>query len=205
MFDYECAGWCVQYPIVRYQLDMAVRRAPWLAHICRSGTKTLIITGLWLSASWGEAHDNDQSHSQHSHLRHVLRQVLIRVIKLLEEKSPHLSNSSASDLLGILIAMIMLWGSLYLHNTGPAFGCLSCFEMWWDFRLARSTVIEHWCQYQGWWAGVLLNITNDVPDDVIMITVITQVNCDDPCPPPLCTAHSQPSASPLSLLNMQHI
>ena len=69
------------------------------------------------------------SHTPHSHLRHVLRQVLIRVIKLLEEKTPHLSNSSASDLLGILIAMIMLWGSLYLHNTGPAFGCLSCFEM----------------------------------------------------------------------------
>ena len=39
---------------------------------------------------------------------------------------------------------------------------------------------------------MLLNITNDVPDDAIMITVITQVNCDDPCPPPLRTAHSQP-------------
>ena len=73
------------------------------------------------------------SHSPHSHSRHVLRpsfrQVLIRLIKLLEEKTPHLSNSSASDLLGILIVMIMLWGSLYLHNTGPVFGCLSSSEL----------------------------------------------------------------------------
>ena len=71
--------------------------------------------------------------SHHSHSRHVLRpsfrQVLIRLIKLLEEKTPHLSNSSASDLLGILIVMIMLWGSLYLHNTGPVFGCLSSSEL----------------------------------------------------------------------------
>ena len=180
-------------------------------------SETLIITGLWLSALASRAY-NDQSQVSPSLLGLLTRsapsfgQVLIWVIKLLEEKSPHLSNSRASDL-GALISpgmmiMIMLWAlyiciTLSLSLLSECAGIADCpGHYYWG---------EDWCQYQGWWAGVLLNITNDVPgwcdhdhqwslrSIVMILGIILASSPTVHCPLP------QPGLPPRSQLNMQHI